>query len=137
MKSGWRLEMNQKNFESLLSATRNENVWDIRLAECRAVIEDLTRDGGDFEDIRYGTEKILIQIAHLPSDTMAQTTEDGPGRHRITINTACWETNPNFRKTGLRHVLKHECLHVLTGAGDRDPHFKAEARRRGIDLWTI
>jgi len=127
--------MNQKNFESLLSATRNEDIWDIRLEECRSVARELI--DGDFEDIRYGTEKILIQIASLPSGTMAITEDEKPGQYKIVINKACWERNPDFSKTALRQILAHECLHIETGLGDRDPRFKQAARERGIDLWRV
>jgi len=127
--------MNERDFESLLSATRNEDIWDIRLAECKAIIAELV--AGDFEDIPYGTGKIFIQIARLPSDTMAVTEDGKLGENKIILNRACWEKNPNFSKAGLRQILAHECLHIETGLGDRDPRFKQMARERKIDIWRI
>lgn len=129
--------MENERFEKLLIALKGKDIWDVRLEECKAIIKELVNS--DFGDIRYGLEKIFIQIARLPSGkTMAMTIEDKkPGQFRIIIEKANWERNPDFGKTGLRMILAHELLHVETGLEDRDPRFKQAARERGIDIWRV
>lgn len=121
--------MNNEQYEELLLEVQDKDIWDLRKREVKRVLKELLNT--EFKGIRERKFKIVLKRLDR---TLAETfTRDGTVY--ISINISYWEQHPDFSKSGLRAILRHELLHALTGYGDSDVRFKVAARQRNIDIW--
>jgi hypothetical protein len=92
-------------------------------AAAKRILTELLND--EFKDIRQNRFSIIMRKPTRGGLGAAGKGEAG----RVFIFIS-----PDVHPDALRPLLRHECLHVLTGfADDQDPAFIREAVRRGID----
>jgi len=127
-----RNKMKDDQFRELLKIVQGK---DVRGDEVKEVLEELLR--GEFKDDIEET-KFSIYLEDREDRSLADVKVKN-GRVILWINPQNWENNSGFTKGGgLRALLRHELLHIaLNEADDEDPVFKAEARRKGIDIWCV
>lgn len=118
--------MDKRNFESFMSAVKAKSLTEIRGAEVVRVLKELL--SGEFAEVKERKFKVILK---KPSGGGLASVNKVDGKVLLWID-------PAFHEQSLRPLLRHELLHVLTGfLDDGDPAFKAQARKRKIDIWRV
>ena len=123
--------MDDKAFDRFLKLTRGRTLAEIRMNEVRDALADLLTT--EFKDLSSRKFKVLWTD---PGERACAKIGQSGGNVYLWINPENWET-PGFEEKPLKELLRHELLHILTGKKDADPEFRREARKRGIQIWSI
>ncbi len=114
--------MEENQFQELLEAVQSSREVDTSFIE--ATLKELVNT--EFREIK--ARKIKVKIKDLGRAYAKAFSHDGIAY--IYIDPKSYRS--------LKEILRHELLHIeLGGLSDEDPIFKAEARRRGIDIWCV
>ena len=124
--------MEENQFQQLLKAVNNEDIWHFRMSAVKEILTELLE--GEFKD-KIEERKFKIILKELKDRSLAKI-HSKDGQVYLFINLENWEKNANFSKS-LRGILRHELLHLETGQSDQDLDFRIEAKRRGIDIWNV
>jgi hypothetical protein len=117
--------MEDEQFEELFKAVHEEDAWEISEERIKAILTELLC--GEFQDLQE--RRFVVRITKLKPGRNAQV-------YRWANPVVIKLNSERMRPTehDIRETLRHELLHVLLNAGDEDPLFKIEAKRRNIKL---
>lgn len=122
--------MENKNFNALMNFVHGKDTEDPRVDEVKKILLELMN--GEFSG-EISQEKFRITFMENTRQ-IAYVRAEGD-RIILRLNANLWDKDGNA--SALKSILRHELLHVSTGLDDDDPKFKAEARKRGIDIWNV
>lgn len=124
--------MDDLQFRELLAAVHNErgDIWEIRQKRIEKILRDLLE--GEFRDA-IQERSFLINITKLKPGINAHIYRWAKPVW-IELNSERWEKQPGLCDHDIKETLRHELLHIALNAGDEDPVFKLEAKRREIKL---
>lgn len=122
--------MDEKQFQELLMAVHKKDMWDLRMERVRKILSELLI--GEFKDEIQG-RKIIIRIRKLEGNCNAHVYR-WVNPVIIDLNSERWERQPELNDSALKETLRHELLHIVLNAGDENPIFKLEAKRRKIKI---
>lgn len=122
--------MEDKQFQELLMAVHKKDMWDLRMERVKKILNELLT--GEFRDEIQG-RKIIVRIEKLKRNVNAHIFR-WTNPVIIDLNSERWERQPELNDSALKETLRHELLHIVLNAGDENPLFKLEAKRRKIKI---
>ena len=112
--------MEENQFQELLKVVQSDEG---EISFVKATLTELLKT--EFTEIKEN--KFKVRIKDLGRDYAEVVSRNGIAY--VSIDPKSYPS--------LKSILRHELLHLELGLTDEDPGFKAEARRRGINIWNV
>jgi len=119
-----------KHFKKLMAFLHGDEDADPRIDEVKGLLKELINGEFSGEISQHKISIVFFENSRTFSDVRAKG-----DRIILRLNANNW--NEDGESVALKSILRHELLHISTGLDDDDPKFKAEARKRKIDIWNV